>query len=175
MAETRSAVVLANSYHGTDLAPSVEQTFDRVGPAVDEVVISCRDDQRDPIAATLSETDCRFAVDPVPDGGAVADIRSGCRVARGRHVFVTTCETEFVRPGLVTRLFDSVEADGAVPRLDGVPRPLAAVYDTDAVVAAAETTLGMGSGSVTDLLDRLTVVTPPAAKAGDDENEPGPS
>lgn len=175
MAETRSAVVLASDAGGTAPDSSVAQILDRVEPAVDEVVISCRAEQRDPIAAALSDTDCRFAVDPVPGGGPVADIRSGCRVARGRHAFVTTCGTEFVQPDLVTRLFDSVEDDGAVPRLDGAPRPLAAVYDTDAVVAAAETTLGMGSGSVTDLLDRLTVVTPPARTAGDDASESEPS
>jgi molybdopterin-guanine dinucleotide biosynthesis protein A len=121
----------------------------------------------------LPETDYRLAVDPVPDGGPVADIRSGCRVARARRAFVTTCETEFVRPELVTRLFESAEGDGAVPRVRGTPRPLAAVYDTDAAVAAAETTLGMGSTSVTDLVDRLTVATPSARAASDEDGPSG--
>lgn len=175
MAETRSAVVLATVEDGTDPGPSVERTIDRVGPAVDEVVISCRDEQRERIDAALSDVDYRFAVDPVPRGGPVADIRSGCRVAQGRQAFVTTCETEFVRPELVTQLFESAEGDGAVPRLDGAPQPLAAVYDTDAAVEAAETTLGMGSTSVTDLLDRLTVATPPTHLESDDDSESEPS
>jgi molybdopterin-guanine dinucleotide biosynthesis protein A len=161
----RSAVVLANAAEQSDSGPSLDGTVERVAPAVDEVVVACRDEQRDAVAAALPETDYRVAVDPVPDGGPVADIRSGCRVARGRRTFVTTCETRFVGPDLVTRLFESVEGDGAVPRIDGTVRPLAAVYDTDAVIAAAETTLGMGSTSLTDLLDRLTVATPSARAA----------
>lgn len=168
----RSTVVLANADDGAGTAPTLERTMERVAPAVDEVVVACRDDQREPIAAALPGIEYRLAVDPVPDGGPVADVRSGCRVARGRRTFVTTCGTGFVRPDLVTRLFDAVEGDGAVPQVDGTTRPLAAVYDTDAVVAAAETTLGMGSAKMTDLVDRLTVATPSARAAADGDSPP---
>lgn len=169
----RSAVVLANAAEQSDSGPSLDGTIERIAPAVDELVVACRDEQRDAIAAELSDTDHRLAVDPVPNGGPVADIRSGCRVARGRQTFVTTCETKFVGPDLVTRLFESVEDDGAVPRIDGTTRPLAAVYDTDAAVAAAEKTLRMGSASVTDLVDRLTVATPSARAYSDDSDSSG--
>jgi molybdopterin-guanine dinucleotide biosynthesis protein A len=139
----------------------VAETIERVRPSVDEVVVSCRDEHRDELTATLDPADCRFAVDPVPDRGPVAGIRSGCRVARGSETFVTADSTPSVRPELIDRLFESVEYEGVVSRLGGQRRPLIAVYDTDAAVEAAETTLGLGSGAVDDLLDRIAVTTVP--------------
>lgn len=169
----RSAVVLAGGYSTrfgeTDKAtaeldgdPLVRRVVDRVDGVVDEVVVNCRDEQREPIATALDGVDHRFAVDPVPDGGPVAGIRTGCRVARGRFTFVTACDMPFVRPQLVSRLFAAAEGDGAVPRVGDRLRPLAGVYRADAAVEAADTTLGLGSSALTDLLDRLSVVTVPS-------------
>ncbi|MBV0923772.1 molybdenum cofactor guanylyltransferase [Halomicroarcula limicola] len=169
----RSAVVLAGGYSSrfgeTDKAtaeldgdPLVRRVVDRVDGVVDEVVVNCRDEQREPIATALDGVDHRFAVDPVPDGGPVAGIRTGCRVARGRFTFVTACDMPFVRPQLVSRLFAAAEDDGAVPRVGDRLRPLAGVYRADAAVEAADTTLGLGSSALTDLLDRLSVVTVPS-------------
>jgi len=137
----------------------VRKTVERVRPSVDEVVVSCRAEQRDELAAMLDTADCRFAVDPVPDRGPVADIRSGCRVARGSETFVTADHTPTVRPDVVDQLFESLEYEGVLSRLGGQRRPLMAVYETDAAVDAAETTLGLGSGAVDDMLDRLAVTT----------------
>lgn len=137
----------------------VSETVERVRPSVDEVVISCRDEQRDEIEATVAPVDCRFAVDPVPDRGPVADIRSGCRVARGSKTFVTADRAPAIRADAIERLFESVEYEGVVSRLSGQRQPLVAVYETDAAVDAAETTLGLGSGAVDDMLDRLAVTT----------------
>ncbi|WP_135302061.1 molybdenum cofactor guanylyltransferase [Haloarcula amylovorans] len=169
----RSAVVLAGGYSTrfgeTDTAtaeldgdPLIRRVVDRVDGAVDEVVVNCRDEQRDSIATALDGVDHRFAVDPVPDGGPVAGIRTGCRVARGRFTFVTACDMPFVRPQLVTRLFEAAADDGAVPDIGDRLRPLAGVYRADAAVEAADTTLGLGSRALTDLLDRLSVVTVPS-------------
>ena len=154
--EMRSGLVLTTDPVDYD---RVRKTVERVRPSVDEVVVSCRDEHREELAATLEPTDCRFAVDPVPDRGPVADIRSGCRVARGAETFVTADRTPSVRPGVIDRLFDSLEYEAVVPRLGGQRRPLVAVYETDAAVDAAETTLGLGSGAVDDMLDRLAVTT----------------
>ena len=152
----RSAVVLTDDVCLADGADAVQHTVDRVAPAVDDVVVSCRCEQRERIDAALSAGGYRLAVDPVPGGGPVAGIRRGCRVARGAATFVTTPDST-VGPELATRLFEARDGDGAVPRTDGHLRPLSAVYDTGAAVAAADTTLGMGSSAVTDMLDRLSV------------------
>jgi len=166
----RSAVVLAGG-HATRFGDADEATADLdgepmirhvvagVGDAVDEVVVNCRDDQRADIEAALSGLDTRFAFDPVPDGGPVAGIRTGCRVARGEWTFVTPCDRPFVPASLPDRLFDAAEGDGAVPLVGGRPRPLSAVYDTTAAVEACETTIGLGSPSVSDFVARLSPVT----------------
>jgi len=176
MIETRSAVVLAGGYStrfgdadkataSLDGEPLVRRVVERVAPAVDEVVVNCRAEQRTPIGQALDGLNYRFAVDPVPDGGPVAGVRTGCRVARSRFTFVTACDMPFVRPALASRLFETASDDGAVPRISGRPRPLAAVYRTDAATAAADTTLGVGSGSMRDLLARLSteIVTVPVS------------
>lgn len=178
----RSAVVLAGG-HSTrfgdgdkataalDGEPLLRRVVERVDPAVDEVVVNCRAEQRDAIARALDGIEHRVAVDPVPDGGPVAGVRTGCRVARGTWTFVTACDMPFVRTELATDLFEAAVDDGAVPRIGGRMRPLAAVYRTGAAVAAADTTLGTGSRAMRDLLDRLdtaTVASPVPARAVED-------
>ncbi|MBX0293367.1 molybdenum cofactor guanylyltransferase [Haloarcula nitratireducens] len=66
-----------------------------------------------------------------------------------------------MRSAVVSRLFAAAEEDGAVPHIGDRLRPLAGVYRADAAVEAADTTLGLGSSALTDLLDRLSVVTVP--------------
>jgi len=90
MIETRSAVVLAGGYStrfgdadkataSLDGEPLVRRVVERVAPAVDEVVVNCRAEQRTPIGQALDGLNYRFAVDPVPDGGPVAGVRTACR------------------------------------------------------------------------------------------------
>ncbi|WP_324755906.1 molybdenum cofactor guanylyltransferase [Haloarcula sp. GH36] len=171
----RSAVVLAGG-HSTrfgqqdealaelDGDPLIRQVVDNVSEGVDEVVVNCRDEQRAAIDEAVGGHDVRYAIDPVPDGGPVAGIRTGCRVARGAWTVVAACDTPFVEPSLVETLFEQCRGDGAVPRIAGRCRPLMAVYDTDAAIEACETTLGTGSRAATDFLDRLSpaVVSEPA-------------
>jgi molybdopterin-guanine dinucleotide biosynthesis protein A len=170
----RSAVILAGGPQSgsdadrlpaADIEPLVRRVSDRIGPAVEEIVVNCRQDQRAALGEALADADVRFALDPTPDGGPVAAIRTGCRVARGRWTFVTSCPTPFVDAEAVEALFDRVEADagtrpdGAVPRLDGWLRPLASVYHTDTLVDACDTTLDLGTSSPQELLARLSTVT----------------
>jgi len=169
----RSAVVLAGGYSTRfgdgdkataklDGDPLIRHVAQRVEHAVDEVVVNCREEQRDAIAGALDGVDHRFAIDPVPDGGPVAGVRTGCRVARGRFTFITACDMPFIRPQMVTQLFEATEEDGAVPLIDDRLRPLAGVYRSEAAVDAADTTLSLGSNALTNLLDRLSVVTVPS-------------
>lgn len=161
----RSAVVLvegeARPRGELDGHSPLRRTVERVAPVVDEVIVSCRAEQRDGVAAALDGIDHRVAVDPVPGGGPVARIRTGCRLARSRWTSIAACARPFVRPRLVKRLFEAADADGAVPTIGGRQRPLAAVYRTDAAIEAATTTLGLGSGAASDMLDRLSITTLP--------------
>lgn len=166
----RSAVVLAGGYStrfgerdkattDSDGDPLVRRVVTHIKPAVDEVIVNCRREQREAIADALDGTDSRFAFDPVPGGDPVAGIRTGCRVARGRWTFVTACDMPFVRADLIDRLFDRADADAVVPRIDGRLRPLAAVYHTETAIDACDTTLGVGSSSLQELVARLSAVT----------------
>lgn len=181
----RSAVILAagpddrqpTASPGVDGAPPIREVFDRVAPAVEDVVISCPAHRTGAVESALEDADYRLAIDRVPDGGPIAAIRSGCRLARGRRTFVTAGEFPGVDDAFVDRLFDAVEDDGAVARIGGDRRPLVAVYDTDAAIDAAETTLGMGSRAATVFLDRLAVgsVPGPSARATDGGSDRRPA
>lgn len=180
-----AAVVLAGGYSTRfgeqekavaelDNKPLIRHVVERVAPAVSEVVINCRDEQRDAIEQALSGTQYRIAIDPVSDRGPVAGIRTGCRAASRAWTFVTACDMPFVDSQLVYRLFDAIDAgepvdavevsdgiwetDGFVPQIDGCLQPLAAVYRTSAVEDAADATLERDSGAVTDMLNRLSIV-----------------
>jgi molybdopterin-guanine dinucleotide biosynthesis protein A len=165
-------------------APLLSHTAAALAPVVDELVINCRADQRDGLAAALDGLDdVRFAVDPVPDEGPVAGLRTGLRVARGRHVAVAGCDQPFLRTPTVAALFDRAEAGevgtgddgagragdgsertaGAAPLVDGRRQPLGAVYPTAAASRAAERTLGTGSGALRDVLARVDPVAVPVA------------
>jgi len=176
----RSAVVLVDSTGHAAAGPNVDgvrDTVEGLARAVDDVVVSCPAGRAEAVEAELDGLEYRLARDRVPDGGPVAAIRSGCRMARGRRTYVTTPE-DAVDPALLSALFEAAHRDGAVARVGGHDRPLVGVYDTAAAVEAAETTLGMGSRAMTDVLERLDVAVvsePPAARASDDATRPAGS
>lgn len=180
-----AAVVLAGGYSTRfgdqdkaiaelDGKPLIRHVVERIAPAVSEVVINCRDGQRDAIEQALSGIQYRIAVDSVTGRGPVAGIRTGCRVASSAWAFATACDMPFVNSRLVYRLFDAVgagepsevvetnnrihETDGVVPQINGRLQPLAAVYHTATVDETAATTLEQDSGAVMEMLDRLSIV-----------------
>lgn len=170
----RSAVVVAGGYSTRfgdrdkatarlDGDPLIRCVADRIAPAVDELIVNCRAEQRERFATALAGLEYRFAVDPDPDRGPVAGIRTGCRAARAEWAFVTACDMPFVHARLAANLFEAAKGDAVIPRSDGRPHPLAAVYRTGATVAACEEIL-RHSGAVTELLDRLAVTAVPVSE-----------
>jgi len=172
----RSAVVLVDATSGATSpnADSVPEAVERLSEAVEDVVVSCPADRAEVVEAKLEGLEYRLATDRVPDGGPVAAIRSGCRMARGRRTYVTT-PADTVDPALLSALFEAVDSEGAIARIGGHDQPLVAVYDTAAAIDAAEMTLGMGSRAMTDVLERLDVTVvaePPATRASEDAAQP---
>lgn len=168
----RSAVVVAGGYSTRfgerdkatarlDGDPLIRRVVDRIAPAVDEIVVNCRGEQRERLATALAGRDYRFAVDPEPDRGPVAGIQTGCQAACAELAFVTACDMPFVHARLAADLFEAVAGDAAVPRSDGRLHPLAAVYHTDITVDACEEVLRCRSSAVTALLDNLDVTAVP--------------
>lgn len=137
-----------------DGAPLIRRVAERVAGVTDELVVNCRDGQRAAITGALDGLDYRLAVDPVPDEGPVAGLRTGLRVARGDAVAVVACDMPHADPALFERLFERADA-AAVPRANGHLQPLHAVYGRHAARFACDRTLANGSRRLADALARL--------------------
>ena len=141
--------------------PMIRRVADRVAPAVDEVVVNCRADQREAIDAALDGFDhpVSFALDPEPDLGPLAGIAAGLDAAEGTYALVVACDMPFVASALVSSLFERAEGhDGAVPRPDEWLQTTQAVYRTDAMAAAARQALDEGDRRVVAPLEGLDIV-----------------
>lgn len=167
---TRSGLVLAGGrsrrFGDEDKAvatldgePMVRRVVERLAPVVDEVVVNCRADQVERIEAALDPAAARFAVDPLPDRGPVAGLRTGLRTARGAVAAVAACDMPGVDPSFLESLFADAEGErGAVPVVDGRPQPLCGVYRVDPAVEACDTTLATGSARLQNVLAHLDPV-----------------
>ena len=139
-------------------------------PVVDELVISCRPDQRDAIAAALDGVplsvrwaldgvplSVRWALDAEPDLGPVAGIRNACRTASAEYVAVTACDMPFVDPAFLDTLVgDAAGREGAVPRLDDRWfQTTQAVYHASAMATACDRALARGERKLLAPLDEL--------------------
>ncbi|WP_226022545.1 NTP transferase domain-containing protein [Halomicrobium salinisoli] len=143
-----------------DGEPAVRRVVRRVGKTVDEVVVTCRDAQRDRIAEALDGLDYRFAVDRTARGEPVGRMRTGFRMVSGSAVAVVACGLPRVDPALLEGLFDACDG-AAVPRADDRLYPLHAVYDRRNARAACDRTLAVGSRRLYDVLSRVDPVTVP--------------
>lgn len=128
-------------------------------PVVDELVISCRPDQRDAIAAAIDGVplSVRWALDDEPDLGPVAGIRNACRTASDEYVAVTACDMPFVDPAFLDTLVgDAAGREGAVPRLDDRWfQTTQAVYHASAMATACDRALARGERKLLAPLDEL--------------------
>jgi molybdopterin-guanine dinucleotide biosynthesis protein A len=97
-------------------------------------------------------------VDPYPDGGPLVALVAGL-AALANHVeaaFVTGCDSPFLSPRFVARMFDLLEDASAVAPHDGQRwHPLAGVYRTE-IVPAARSLLDAGERSVVSLLEKCS-------------------
>jgi len=88
----------------------------------------------------------RIVRDERQGNGPLEGLRVGLSALRGESAaaFVTGCDTPLLIPAFVTRAFELLgENDVAVPRIDGLYHPLAAVYSTS-VVPKIEALLAAG-------------------------------
>ncbi|KPN32051.1 molybdopterin-guanine dinucleotide biosynthesis protein MobA [Halolamina pelagica] len=155
--------------------PMIRRVADRLEPVVDELVVNCREDQRDAIESSLEgyPLPTAFALDPEVDQGPMAGIRNGCRAASGEYAAVVACDMPFVDPDAIDYLFDRASGDvappagaddegsppfdGAVPRLgDGWYQTTQAVYRPDAMAAACDAALERGDRKILAPLEHLS-------------------
>jgi molybdopterin-guanine dinucleotide biosynthesis protein A len=140
-----------------DLAgtPMVRRVADRLAPAVDALVVNCRQDQRAAIGDALSGygLPVRYAIDRKEDLGPVAGIERGLRAALdeydAEYAFVAACDLPFLDPVLAAHLLDCVgDHDAAVPRPDEWFEVLHAGYRAEPMAAACSAALDRGEGKI---------------------------
>lgn len=185
---TRTAVVIAGGrstrFGDADKAvsplagvPMIRRVAERVAPAVDALVVNCREDQTPAIRRALDgyEHPVRFAEDPRPDEGPMAGIGTGLRAAESEYAFVAGCDMPFTDPALVSHLFERAGGagtdeshDAAVPRLDdGWFQTTHAVYRAAAMADACDAALARGDRKILAPLSDLdyVVVEEPEVRA----------
>lgn len=146
-----------------DLAgtPMIRRVADRLSQVTDTLVINCRDDQVDGIAAALESlpTDVSFARDPTPDQGPLGGIRTGLQAVDSPVAAVVACDMPFVEPPLLEYLFELAPGhDAVIPRLaDGWLQTTQAVYRTKPMITAAEHALASSDARIVAALDDLEV------------------
>jgi molybdopterin-guanine dinucleotide biosynthesis protein A len=151
---------VANRISGT--GDPVPPGADRAGggdPVVDELVVSCRPDQREAIAEALSGVPLpvAWATDDEPDLGPLAGIGNACRTATDPYAVVVACDMPFVDPSFAAALREAAETgEAAVPRLDGRwYQTTQAVYATEPAAEACERALERGDRKVLAMVDQL--------------------
>jgi molybdopterin-guanine dinucleotide biosynthesis protein A len=138
--------------------PMIRRVADRIAPAVEDVVVNCRDDQRAAIEAALDGYDhpVSFALDPEPDLGPMAGMATGLDAVDAAYALVVACDMPFVDPGFVEFLFERADGhDAAVPRPDEWFQTTQAVYRADAMADACERALDAGDRRIVAALDHL--------------------
>ena len=141
--------------------PMIRRVADRLVDVVDELVVNCRVDQRDAVAAAIDGYERRvvFAVDEDPDRGPMAGIRTGLRAAGSEYAAVVSCDMPFVDPSFLEYLVDRAGGhDAAVPRPDEWFQTTQAVYRADAMADACDAALARGESKIVEPLFELDYV-----------------
>jgi molybdopterin-guanine dinucleotide biosynthesis protein A len=122
--------------------PMIRRVADRLCEVIDELIVNCRADQREAIAAALEGLDPSFAIDEHPDRGPVAGIETGLKAAETEYSAVVAADMPLLDPGLFAYLLERADGhDAAVPRPGEWFEPLHAVYRTDRAIEACERAL----------------------------------
>lgn len=144
--------------------PMLVRVVERVGAAVERVVVNCRRNQRDAfdgvLAAAALGDRVRFAVDPEPDCGPLAGFRSALERVDTDYAALVACDMPGVDPRFLDFLFECADShDAAVPELpNGTFQPAQAVYRTEAVRTAAERLLSADRHSLRGTFEHLDAV-----------------
>jgi len=123
----------------------IEHLARRLAPVVDETIVAGGSGRGPLPGVTMVE-------DRYPGLGPLAGIHAGLLAARYRHVWVVGCDLPDVEPGLASLLCGFAPGyDAAVPRIDGEPQSVCAVYDR-ALASRIDGLLAAGERRVTMLL-----------------------
>jgi len=143
-----------------DGRPMLAHVVATLGAVSAGVVVNCRPDQRAAFADALAgcDTDIAWALDERPDEGPLAGLATALAAVDTDRAVVLGCDMPLADAATLEMLLDRLgDHDAVVPRTEGGPEPLHAVYRVEPALAAARATLGDGERSLRALLDRLDV------------------
>jgi molybdopterin-guanine dinucleotide biosynthesis protein A len=143
--------------------PLLLHAVEAVSPVVDDVVVSCRRDQRRSFESALEGVDVSFATDPIDGLGPVGGLRTALRETDRLTAVVIGCDSPLVPPAFLGHLLDRLEGSttaGVLVRTDGRTRRLPTAVNTRAAAAAASEALDDG-GTLHDVVESLAPVVIP--------------
>ena len=138
-----------------DGRPLLWHVADSLAPAVDELLVSCRRDQRESFAEALAEFDVRFAVDKIPDRGPLVGLRTALDDTAATYAVVLPCDMPAVPAAVLDFLFARARnRTGAVPEFEDHRQPFPAVVHVRAAHAACRA-VDTGDDRLAALLDEI--------------------
>lgn len=100
----------------------IEEIVERLRVVADEILIVANDDR-------FAALGLPIVPDRFPDSGSLGGIYSALVAARHEHCLVVACDMPFLSVPLLQHLSSqAAEADAVVPRIEGQPEPLHAIY-----------------------------------------------
>jgi molybdopterin-guanine dinucleotide biosynthesis protein A len=155
--------------------PMLRRVADRLAPAVNALVVNCRETQRPGVEAAVEgyPHPVTVAVDHEPDRGPVGGLARGLAAVDSEYAMVAACDVPFLDPDLAVHLLGVARgSDAAVPRPDEWYEPLHAAYRAEPAAAACEAALSDGDARAIAPLDRLdwVAVGPDELAAFDDRS-----
>lgn len=154
-----------------DGRPMIRRVAEPLAARTDRLVVNCREDQREAFVDALTGLSPLFAVDPTPDCGPAAGLRTGLRLSGASRAVVAACDLPLIDRSTVDLLAGALAerdagqtTDCAVPVVDGRRQPLCAAYEVDTAVRACTTSLRYGEGSLRGALATLSVAEIPESR-----------
>ena len=131
--------------------------FERVSQVTMEITIVSKDTST---ASRLKEIlpQARIVLDELECQTPMVGLLSGLRATPTQYVFMSACDTPFIRPEVIRVLHDSaLGKDGAIPS-NGELEPLCAVYRRSTAMSAAQFCLQNGQFSMLQLISQLATL-----------------
>ncbi len=164
----KSAVILAGGeslrmgidkctvlFHGK---PLIHWPYNVLVDITDEVIISVSMKKKTSSLLKFFEGNVKIVRDKKLDLGPISGLLSSFEKAKGDYVAVSPCDSPFIKRELYLRLFDlAMEADGAVPYVNGFWEPLHGVYKRGVMIKAIKKILSEGKNRPIDTYEYMNI------------------
>jgi molybdopterin-guanine dinucleotide biosynthesis protein A len=164
----KSAVILAGGkssrmgvdkctvlYHGK---PLIHWPYNVLVDITDEVIISVSMKKKTSSLLKFFEGNVKIARDKKPDLGPISGLLSSFEKAKSDYIAVSPCDSPLIKRELYLRLFDlAMEADGAVPYVNGFWEPLHGVYKRSVMITAINKILSEGKNRPIDTYEYMNI------------------